>query len=426
MIDTKPMHRRRFLQWAGAAGMTALVAACDTGQPPTGDPATSLPERPAHTPTATASATPTGTPSPTTHGGTFYSPLHSPLQPTPTPTPTVGSAPTDTVPAATPTDTPTPTPPPTPFPPGAPTRLGLFVAWYHPQVMELIDTGNVAVLKTLEFDPNFLSEVRSRSPQTLIVGRMTLGQINLATADPLAEARRAVDAVRPLALDDARRGLVDGWEGFNEPVPGDAEQMRRLAEVEAERVRLLAAEGQRAVVGNFGTGQPPIEWWPAFRPALEAAAAHDGYLGLHEYSAPTMWYHTNVPPLTFEARAGDEGWLTLRYRKVYRQFVQPWGLDLPLILGECGIDGLVQNRPGPPGKGWKHFGPYWAELGMGPDSAGNYIEQLAWYDHELQLDSYVAGAAIFAMTAFEEWDSYQIQGEAAQILHQYLSVHPAR
>jgi hypothetical protein len=85
----------------------------------------------------------------------------------------------------------------------------------------------------------------------------------------------------------------------------------------------------------------------------------------------------------------------------------------------------VQDRPGPPGTGWKHFGAHWAELGMGPDSAGNYIEQLAWYDCELQLDSYVAGAAIFAMTAFEEWESYQIQGEAADILHQYLSVHPA-
>jgi hypothetical protein len=39
---------------------------------------------------------------------------------------------------------------------------------------------------------------------------------------------------------------------------------------------------------------------------------------------------------------------------------------------------------------------------------------------------YVLGATIFAMTAFKEWDSYQIQGEAAQVLQQYLSVHPPR
>jgi hypothetical protein len=61
---------------------------------------------------------------------------------------------------------------------------------------------------------------------------------------------------------------------------------------------------------------------------------------------------------------------------------------------------------------------------MGWDTPGNYVEQLAWYDRELQLDSYVKGAAIFAMTAFQEWESYQILGNAAAILHQYLSVHP--
>jgi hypothetical protein len=290
--------------------------------------------------------------------------------------------------------------------------------------MELVDTGNVALLKTLEFDPTFLSEVKARSPETIIIGRTTLGQINLATADPAAEARRAADAVRPLGLDGQRVGLVDAWEGFNEPVPGNEDEMRRLADVEAERVRLLAADGLRTVVGNFGTGQPPLEWWPAFRPALEAARTHDGYLGLHEYSAPTIWYHTNVPPLTFRAGTGDEGWLTLRYRKVYRQFLQPWGLDLPLLLTECGVDGLVQDRPGPNGRGWKDFAGYWAGLGMGWDTPGNYVEQLAWYDRELQLDSYVKGAAIFAMTAFQEWESYQILGNAAAILHQYLSVHP--
>ena len=333
-------------------------------------------------------------------------------------------------PLATPTEppppTPTPTPPPTPFPAGPPTKLGLFVAWYHPQIMDLITTRNVTVLKTLEFDPAFLADVKARSPETLIVGRVTLGQLDLNRTDMAAEARRAVDAVLPIALDERRIGLVDAWEGFNEPVPGDEGQMQKLAALEAERTRLLAEQGLRSVVGNFGTGQPPLEWWPAFRPALEAAQAHGGFLGLHEYAAPTIWYHTNRQPLDFGADAADEGWLTLRYRKVYRQYLQAWGLDVPLLITECGVDGLVADRPGPPGKGWKDFAGYWAELGMGWDTAGNYIEQLAWYDRELQLDPYVVGATIFAMTAFEEWESYQLEGEAATILQQYLSVHPLR
>ncbi len=292
--------------------------------------------------------------------------------------------------------------------------------------MDLVATQNVALLKTLELDPAFLADVKARSPETIIVGRVVLGQIELGRADPLVEARRAVEAVLPMALDERRAGLVDAWEGFNEPVPGDDDQMRRFAELEAERVRLLAERGLRAVVGNFGTGHPTLEWWPAFRPALEEGRARNAYLGLHEYSAPTIWHNTNRAPLDWSAEPSDEGWLTLRYRKAYRQYLQPWGLNLPLLITECGVDGLVTERPGPPGKGWKDFGDYWAELGMGPDSAGNYVEQLAWYDSQLQLDDYVRGASVFAMTAFGEWNSYELKGEAARILQQYLSVHPLR
>jgi hypothetical protein len=302
--------------------------------------------------------------------------------------------------------------------------LGLFVGWYYPQIMDLVATGNVALLKTLELDPSFLAEVKARSPQTIIVGRVTMGQVDLNRDDMAAEGRRAAEAVLPLALDARRSGLVDAWEGFNEPVPGDEGQMAKLAALEVERVRLLAENGLRSAVGNFGTGQPPLEWWPAFRPALEAAHEHGGYLALHEYSAPTIWYHTNRQPLDFRADPADEGWLTLRYRKVYRQYLQPWGLNLPLVLTECGVDGLVTDRPGPPGGGWKDFAGYWAELGMGWDTPGNYVEQLAWYDAELQLDGYVLGAAIFAMTAFDGWQSYELKGDAAAILQQYLAVHP--
>jgi len=410
------LDRRQFLKGAGAAALAGLLSACGmavgdgTASPsPGGRTAPALSSR---TPTASPTASPTATAS-STPGEPFQSPLESPL-----------STGTEVPPSPTSPPTPTPTPPPTPFPAGPPTKLGLFVAWYHPQIMDLVATRNVAVLKTLELDPAFLADVKARSPKTIIVGRVTLPQVELSREDMGAEARRAVEAMLPLALDGRRAGLVDAWEGFNEPVPGDEGQMRKLAALEAERVRLLAERGLRAVVGNFGAGQPPLEWWPAFRPALEAAAANRGYLSLHEYSAPTIWFNTNRADLDFRADPADEGWLTLRYRKVYQQYLIPWGLRLPLLLTECGVDGMVSNRPGPPGKGWKDFAGYWAELGMGWDTPGNYVEQLAWYDSELHLDDYVEGAAVFAMTAFEEWESYQIQGEAATILQQYLAVHP--
>ena len=381
----------------------ATSTAARTGRP-------SLPSRtPTGSPTATASPFPAASATSSATPGAFESPLDSPL-------------PTATEP---PPPTATPTPQATPFPPGAPTKLGLFVAWVHSQIMDLVKTGNVTVLKTMEFDPEFLADVKAHSPNTIIVGRVPLGQISLSGGDMLAEARRAADAVLALALDGRRVGLVDAWEGHNEPVAGDLGEMGKLAELEVERARLLAERGVRAVLGNFSTGYPPLEWWPAFRPAVEAVRRHNGYLGLHEYSAPTIWFNTNRSDLDFGVHPSDEGWLTLRYRKVYREYLEPWGLRVPLILTECGVDGMVTERPGPPGMGWKDFSGYWDELGMGSDTAGNYVEQLAWYDSELQLDDYVVGGAVFAMTAFQEWATYQLLGPAATILQQYLSVHPA-
>jgi hypothetical protein len=202
--------------------------------------------------------------------------------------------------------------------------------------------------------------------------------------------------------------------------------MARLAQFEAERTRILAEAGIRSVIGNFGTGRPELALWTHFRPALEAAIRHNGYLGLHEYSAPTMQYGTPQDPLGWDADPAQEGWLTLRYRKVYRGYLEPNGLSLPLILTEVGIDGMVGDRPGPQGKGWQDFAEYWDELGMGIDAPGNYMEQLAWYDANLRQDDYVVGAAIFSAAASPGWDSYEILGPVEPFLAQYLSVHPLR
>jgi len=284
-------------------------------------------------------------------------------------------------------------------------------------VLELVRTGNVAVIKTLSQDADFLSQLKALSPHTLFVGRVVMDQIDLAKVEPGESARQLVDQLWPVATHPRLREIFDAWEGYNEPVAIDAEQMKRLAELEAERVQLLAKEGIRSVVGNFGTGHPPLELWPHFFPALEAVREHEGFLGLHEYSAPTLQFGTH---------AGGEGWLTLRYRKAYRQYLIPAGLEVPLVITECGIDGMVRDRPGPKGKGWKDFVIYWEEQGMGGDGPGNYIEQLAWYDSELMQDDYVVGAAVFVMTTIRQWRSYEILGEAASILQQYLSVHPVR
>ncbi len=286
----------------------------------------------------------------------------------------------------------------------------------------------MAVIKTLEYDSNYVADIKKASPKTLLIARIDLPQLDLASlTDPAAAARAFADKLLPIATEPRRKAAIDAWEAYNEPVAETPEHMERLARFEAERTRLLAEQGIRSVVGNFSTGTPPLELWPQFRPALEAAIRHGGYLGLHEYSAPTMQFGTPQDPLGWGIDPAQEGWLALRYRKVYRNYLAPNNLTLPLIITETGIDGAVTNRPGPSGQGWTDFRGYWDELGMGTDAAGNYMEQLAWYDACLRQDEYVSGAAIFAAAASPGFQTYEIlDDELFPFLKQYLSVHPAR
>ena len=57
------------------------------------------------------------------------------------------------------------------------------------------------------------------------------------------------------------------------------------------------------------------------------------------------------------------------------------------------------------------------------------MDQLLWYDQNLQQDDYVKGSAIFLAGANDpQWESYDILGHDAgrlpDLLMQYLEVHP--
>lgn len=344
------------------------------------------------------------------------------VEPTLTPTP---PKPTDTPTPQPPT--PTPTPVATPFPPGPPSKLGLHVERNVPQIFELLETQAVSAITTLELDGGFAGQIKDISPNTKLIGRLgSLPQVDLSSLDPINAARAFVDQLIPIAEEERRRPHFDGWMAYNEPIANNAEQMARLADFEAERTRLLGERGLRSVIGNFGTGQPPLELWEAFLPAIQAAQQYDGWLGLHEYSAPTIYYLTTrqnqgrYPGVSPE----DSGWLTLRYRHVYNEILKPRGLAIPLVFTELGVDGLVLERPGPPdARGWKDFQDFWAETGYGLWGPGAYIEQLVWYDEAMRQDDYVIGGCIYGLGTSAQWLSYDIQGPAAAVLQQYLSVH---
>jgi hypothetical protein len=320
---------------------------------------------------------------------------------TPTPAPSPTATPEPTLPPA---PTPTPTLPwPEPLAEPSNSKLGLHVQWNNsPEIMEFVRRMRPAVIKVVS-DFGFLAEVKQVSPNTIIVARMEEDAQPLE-GDPVQMARAFVAE----HLDEyLRHPAVDYWEGYNEP--GIQGRMAWYAAFEAERVRVMAQHGLRTAVGGFSTGVPEWEDFVAFEPAIRAAKAHGGILTLHEYDAPTMERSIGVG-LPDRPGQPHRGILTLRYRWWYEELLQPRGLAIPLVISEAGVDGLVTNRPGPEdAKGWLDFVPYWAEHGLGHDSTHIYLDQLAWYDAELQRDDYVLGCAVFTAGAMnQDWVSYDI------------------
>ena len=127
-------------------------------------------------------------------------------------------------------------------------------------------------------------------------------------ADPIPLAHAFVNKLLPLASESTRLQYFDAWQAYNEPVADTPDKMKRLADFEAEQTRLLGEQGIRSVIGNFATGHPPLELWTHFAPALDAIRQYNGYLGLHEYSAPTMQFGYGA----LQSGGGDEGDYVLR------------------------------------------------------------------------------------------------------------------
>jgi hypothetical protein len=308
-----------------------------------------------------------------------------------------------------------------------PTKLGAHVLLSVPELTDYIKAGP-AVIK-LVGDWGMAKEI----PQDILVIGRKCQDYNAehqrhAGQTPFEAAKQFLSDQLPTYKSNSH---ITYWEGHNEPVWGSKDDLAWYAQFEVERMRLMADEGLRCVIGNFSTGTPDLALWPAFLPALQAAGKYGAILGLHEYSCPWMWWMTGKHQLDPSADERDEGWTTLRYRKVYRQHLIPNGVgDVPLAITECGIDPLV--NPKPPGVGaggtWKELSNFWAEHDDEPDGAEYYFRQLVWYDTELQKDDYVVGATVFTWGSFGGgWAKFDVAGTpVAQKLITYTRADPAR
>jgi hypothetical protein len=266
----------------------------------------------------------------------------------------------------------------------------------------------------------------------LVLGRKSTGDYDAqlqrsSGKTPSEAARQFVDD--QLRMYRANPAIVY-WEGHNEPVWSTVEEMSWYAQFEIERMRLMAGLGLRCVIGNFSSGAPDLPLWSAFLPACREALQYQAVLGLHEYSCPWMWWMTGDHQLNPEEDEGDEGWTTLRYRKIYRKYLIPNHVGvLPLVITECGLDPLVAPQPpGSPGGTWKQLGDFWARHDGEPDKADYYYRQLVWYDRELQKDDFVVGATIFTWGSFgPPWSTFDVTGTpVADKLIAYARAEPAR
>jgi hypothetical protein len=309
-----------------------------------------------------------------------------------------------------------------------PTKLGPHVLRDAPDLNDYIE-AKPAVVK-LVGDWGKAKEVPAG---VLVVGRRHQGDYDAqgqrgAGKTPLEAAQQFVQDQLQTYQPNPH---IKYWEGHNEPVWDTPEEMAWYAQFEVERMRLMTDLGLRCVIGNFATGTPKLALWPAFFPALEAAQQHQGILGLHEYSCPWMWWMTGKHQLDPNADEDDEGWTTLRYRKVYRQHLIPNGFgNVPLVITECGIDPLVNPKPPAVGRGgtWKQLGDFWHSHDSEPDKADYYFQQLVWYDKELQKDDYVIGATIFTWGNFgPPWEDFEVAGtDVAKKLIAHTKDDPAR
>lgn len=269
-----------------------------------------------------------------------------------------------------------------------------------------------AVVKVLDPNVDFLTDLRAAHPDVFIIGRIvvSLHEQERFEQDPVGEGRAFADRLLRMEASSSTfqgRPLLDAWESYNETFPETAppDKMRKYDEFQVAFGQKIKAAGLEPVGMNFANGNMLGHHFVTYFPGtLELYT----YLGFHEYDWPDMWrlHEENI-------REKNEGgmWLTLRYRRIMPDVRRIYGNKHIAIITECGMTQAA--IPGREDIGW---------LAEPKVSEDRYWQSLMWYNSELMKDDYVKAGLLYVVGAaggWPKWESFEHLGGIIDRLEAY-------
>lgn len=239
--------------------------------------------------------------------------------------------------------------------------------------------------KIINPNADHVRAIRQVSPDTLLVLRdhALSEQHEDMFRDPVGTGIRHADRMVELALSVGADPKHTVLVGINEPHiwdPGGIEATTAYTVSFLDRLTFLGWIGGAL---NFPVGWPantgfntPPNWEP-FEAVYQAIRRGGHVLVLHEYWAK-------------EGPQRNWGWWAGRYTQC------PW--DVPIIIGECGVDQYVNGPTSVESRGWaSHM------------NAETYFTQLRWYDQMLALDPRVHSAEVFCYDYDAPWQTFDLR-----------------
>jgi len=249
-------------------------------------------------------------------------------------------------------------------------------------------TRKPKVAKVIQPDVGFIHAIRSASPGTQILGRHQ-PPVDVC-GDPIRAAEQKFAAIR--ARPDWP--VIDLWEGENELATYQEHVMIALAIFDQRMAYLMHQEGKRYAALAWSEGHPPPYWedtpqypWQRFLDIQGPVFRSADVVTTHEY-----WY----------PRIDAEGmwlWHVGRWPLWYDKL--PPEMRLPVIIGECGVDGGVNLQN--PGHGFDGI--------VAPEV---YVADLISYNKFLVQRREVLGATVFQWGTmnWRKWGTFEL-GHAA-------------